>query len=133
MTIEKLVPEHAELVAQLVSGLCTRTLHQFAEESRQDGESLKDAVERYEIDYAWQVLGSDRMRDATVCALEARLQQPATREQQARAAEILRSAASAQAPGLLMSFDNDVPEQLAKLLGASGAERQPLIATAAAC
>ena len=49
--------DHAELLALVTKSLCTRTLNVFAEESRLDGESLKDAVERYEIDYAWQVLG----------------------------------------------------------------------------
>lgn len=116
MTVDHSVPEHAELVSRLVNGLCTRTLHDFAAESRLDGESLKDAVDRYEIDYAWQVLGSDRMHDATLSVLEARLQQPVTDEQRACVADVLQAAAAAQAPGLLMSFDNDLPEQLGALL-----------------
>ena len=50
MANETFVHGHTELVAQFVSQLSTRTLNRFADESRQDGESLKDAVDRYEID-----------------------------------------------------------------------------------
>jgi len=114
-------PTHAELVIHVVNGLQTRTLNDFAEEARADGESLKQAVERYEIDYAWQVLGSDRMRDAAVAALEARLQRPITDAQRARVAAALTEAAAGQSPELLMSFDNDVPEHLANLLVAAWA------------
>jgi len=111
------LPTHAELVIHVVSGLQTRTLNDFAAEARADGESLQQAVERYEIDYAWQVLGSDRLQEAAVRALETRLQQPITAAQRACVAAALREAAAGQAPELLMSFDNDVPEHLADLLG----------------
>ncbi|MGM9482966.1 hypothetical protein ACS5PN_17365 [Roseateles sp. NT4] len=109
-------PKHDELLALVAQTLCTRPLIRFAEESRLDGESLKDAVERYEVDYAWQVLGSDRMRNETVALLEAKLKQPATDAQKACVAEVLGAAAAGQASDLLMSFDNDVPEQLASML-----------------
>jgi hypothetical protein len=104
---------HDELLALVAKHLCTRTLNLFAQESRLDGESLKDAVERYEVDYAWRVLASDRMRDETVALLEAKLMQPATDAQKACASEVLRAAAAEQSSDLLMSFDNDVSEQLA--------------------
>ncbi len=115
--------EHAELLALVSKSLCTRTLDRFAEESRLDGESLKDAVERYEIDYAWQVLGSDRMRDETVALLEAKLKHPASDAQKASVAEVLKAAATGQSSDLLMSFDSDVPEQLAALLCAQHARK----------
>lgn len=108
--------EHADLLASLADGFCTRTLNRFAEESRLDGESLKDAVERYEIDYAWQVLGSDRLRDETLALLEAKLKQPATEAQKRCVAEVLKAAALGQSSDLLMSFDNDVSERLATLV-----------------
>lgn len=41
-------------LGRLIAGLCTRTLNQFAEESRLDVETLREAVERYEGDFAWQ-------------------------------------------------------------------------------
>ncbi len=107
---------HDELLALLAGHLGTRTLTLFAEESRLDGESLSDAVERYEVDYAWQVLGSDRLRDETVALLEAKLKQPATDAQKTCVADVLRSAAAGQPSDLLMSFDNDVPERLAAML-----------------
>lgn len=119
MTTDTTVHEHADLVAQVVNGICTRTLNHFAEEAKQNAESLKDAFERYEIDYAWHVLGSDRMREETVSLLEARLQHAATDAQKAHVADILQSAAAAQAPELLMSFDNDVPVALTDLLCAA--------------
>ena len=105
--------DRAELIALVTTSLCTRTLNRFAEESRLDGESLKDAVERYEIDYAWQVLGSDRLHDETVAHLEAKLKQPASDAQKSSVAEVLKAAAASQSSDLLMSFDNDVAEQLA--------------------
>jgi hypothetical protein len=105
-----------DLLACITLSLCTRPLHRFAEESRLDGESLKDAVERYEVDYAWHVLGSDRMRDETVALLEAKLERPATDAQKNCVAEVLRTAAAGQSSELLMSFDSDVPEQLAAAL-----------------
>jgi len=107
---------HDELLALLASLLCTRPLHLFAQESRLDGESLKDAVERYEVDYAWHVLASDRLRDETVARLEAKLGQPATDAQKTCVADVLKAAAAGQSPDLLMSFDNDVAEQLAAML-----------------
>jgi hypothetical protein len=108
--------EHADLLASLADSFCTRPLNRFAEESRLDGESLKDAVERYEIDYAWQVLGSERLSDETVVRLEAKLGQPATDAQKTCVADVLRAAAQAQPSELLMSFDNDVSERLAALM-----------------
>lgn len=117
--------EHAELMACVAASLCTRTLNGFAEESRLDGESLKDAVERYEIDYAWQVLGSDRLRDETVALLEAKLKHSASDAQKRCVAEVLAAAAAGQSYELLMSFDNDVAEQLATLLW-SQAQREEM-------
>lgn len=107
---------HDELLARLAGHLSTRPLTLFAKESRLDGESLSDAVDRYEVDYAWHVLGSDRLRDETVALLEAKLKQPATDAQKACVADVLRSAAEGQPSDLLMSFDNDVPERLAAML-----------------
>lgn len=121
---------HDELLALVAKSLCTRTLDLFAQESRLDGESLKDAVERYEVDYAWQVLGSDRLRDATVVLLEAKLGQPATPAQKTCVADVLRAAAASQSTDLLMSFDSDVPEQLATMLSARHARRKPCAAEA---
>jgi len=109
--------DHATLLATVIAALSTRSLNHFAAEARLDGESLQQAVERYEIDYAWHVLGSARLREATVARLEARLKQPASAAQQRCIAEVLHAAASAQDPELLMSFDNDVAEQLAAALG----------------
>lgn len=109
-------PVHDELLTLVARHLCTRTPNLFAQESRLDGESLKDAVQRYEVDYVWHVLGSDRMRDETVALLEAKLQQPATDAQKASVADVLRAAAAGPSSDLLMSFDNDVPEQLAVML-----------------
>lgn len=107
---------HDELLALVAQTLCTRPLTRFAEESRLDGESLKDAVERYEVDYAWHVLGSDRMCNQTVALLEAKLRQPASAAQKACVAAVLSAAAAGLASDLLMSFDSDVPEQLAAML-----------------
>ena len=107
---------HDELLALVAQSLCTRTLNLFAQESRLDGESLKDAVERYEVDYAWHVLGSDRVRNETVALLEAKLKHPATDAQKTCVADVLKAAAAAQSSDLLMSFDSDVPEQLAAML-----------------
>lgn len=107
---------HADLLACVTQSLCTRTLNVFAQESRLDGESLKDAVDRYEVDYAWHVLSSDRMRNETVALLEAKLGQPATDAHKACVAAVLKAAAAGQSSDLLMSFDNDLPGQLAGLL-----------------
>lgn len=123
-------PVHDELLALVNRSLCTRTLTVFAQESRLDGESLKDAVERYEVDYAWHVLGSDRLRHETVAQLEAKLGQPATDAQKACVADVLRAAAAGQPADVLMSFDNDVAEQLAALLSARSASRTPADAEA---
>lgn len=109
-------PAHDELLALVARSLCTRTLNLFAQESRLDGETLQDAVQRYEVDYAWHVLASDRMRNETVALLEAKLRQPATEAQKACVADVLKVAAAAQSSDLMMSFDSDVPEQLAALL-----------------
>jgi hypothetical protein len=108
--------DRAELLAGLATSLCTRTLNQFAAESRQDGESLRDALDRYEIDYAWHVLGSDRLRDETVSLLQARLGQPATAVQQACIGDVLKLAAAEQSSEHLMSFDNDVAAGLVAIL-----------------
>ena len=108
--------EHTELLAGVASSLSTRTLNHFAAEARLDGESLKDALERYEVDYAWHVLGSSRMRDETVSLLEAKLEQPASAAQKACIDYVLSVAAAGQSSELLMSFDSDVPEHLAAML-----------------
>ena len=116
MADQVLQPIHADLVARVVQLLCTRTLNHFAEEARTDGESLQQAVERYDIDYAWHVLGSDRMLDATVAELETRQQRALTEPQRAEVARVLQSAAQGLAPELLMSFDNDTSGQVAELM-----------------
>ena len=108
--------ERAELVAQVLHSLSTRSVNQFAEEARQDGESLQESVQRYEIDYAWRVLSSERMRDETVSVLEARRSQVATPAEKIDIAQILSSAAAQQPSDLLMSFDNDVAELLVQQL-----------------
>ena len=120
-----------DLLARFTQGLSTRTLRHVAEEARLDVESLKDAVERYEIDYAWQVLGSQRLLDACVSALGARLGDPVSDAHRASVVDVLQSAAAAQSTDALMSFDNDVPEQLATLLCAEF-DRQSVRATEAA-
>lgn len=132
MAIENSLNEHAEQVAGVMSAICTRTLNHFAEEAKMNGESLKDAFERYEIDYAWHVLGSARLREETVTLLEARHSHAMTEAQKARIAGILQSAAQAQAPELLMSFDNEVPERLADLLGAAWLGQTPTTTAAQA-
>lgn len=104
---------HAQALLGLLS---TRTLNDFAQEARQDGESLGQAVERYEIDYAWSVLGSDRLLGETLRDLSLRLQTPPSALQSELVAAVLQAAAAAQPPDALMSFDNDVPQQLTGLL-----------------
>lgn len=116
---------HDELLQLVTRSLCTRALNLFAQECRLDGESLKDVVERYEVDYAWHVLASDRLRDATVALLEAKLGHRATEAQKARVGEVLKAAAAGQPSDALMSFDSDVPELLAAMLCAQAA-RQPV-------
>lgn len=108
--------ERDELLTRFTQGLSTRTLRHVAEEARLDGESLKQGVERYEIDYAWQVLGSQRLQDACLAVLAARLGQAVGEARHACLAEVLHAAAAAQPTDALMSFDNDVPEHLATLL-----------------
>jgi hypothetical protein len=105
-----------ELLSQFNQGLVTRTTAHVAEEARLDGESLKNAVDRYEIDYAWHVLGSDRMQEEALAALEARLGRPVDEAQRAWVCTLLKAAAAAQPSDALMSFDNDVPEHLSGLL-----------------
>lgn len=132
MNLEKSVTDHAASMAYVMSTLSTRTLHHFAQEAKLNGESLKDAFERYEIDYAWHVLGSDRLRDATVASLAKRHHHAVTEAQRESLAGVLKSAAEAQAPELLMSFDNDVADQLADYLLASwgaGAVPAPTLAS----
>lgn len=118
---------HDELLALVAQSLCTRPLNLFAQESRLDGESLQDAVQRYEVDYAWHVLASDRLRDHTLALLEARLQQPATAAQKACVTSVLKAAAASQSPDLLMSFDSDVPERLAAQLSAREMAHSPAL------
>ena len=107
----------AQALADLQETLSTRTVAEFAAEARIDGESLQQALERYEVDYAWHVLGSERLREQTLSELEDRLQRAANDEQRACVSDILRTAADSQASDRLMSFDNDVPAQLGQLLG----------------
>ena len=119
---------HARAVADLQSSLTTRTVGEFAAEARIDGESLQQALERYEVDYAWHVLGSERLREQTLSELEDRLQRAANDEQRACVSDILRTAADSQASDRLMSFDNDVPAHLAVLLCAEFAQAPRLLA-----
>ena len=107
------IQEHAKALQGLLS---TRTLNDFAAEARLDGESLSQAVERYEIDYAWSVLGSERLLGETLAALALQLQASPSAQQGACVAAVLQAAAAAQPPEALMSFDNDVPQQLTGLL-----------------
>lgn len=116
-------PLHDELLALVARSLCSRPLGVFAQESRLDGESLKDAVERYEVDYAWHVLGSERLRNETIRLLEGKLSHTASDAQKASVTNVLKAAAAVQAADALMSFDSDVPEQLAALLYARGDAR----------
>lgn len=115
-------PLHDELLALVAQSLCSRPLGVFAQESRLDGESLMDAVQRYEVDYAWHVLGSERLRNETIRLLEAKLTHAASDAQKASVTEVLKAAAAGQAADALMSFDSDVPEQLAALLCARQAQ-----------
>ena len=119
MTTPLIAPAQAELLAAILNGLCTRTLAQFAAESRLDGESLADAVERYEVDYAWQVLAAERTLAAVVARLQSELSQELADPLEASVAEALQLAAAQQPTDLLMSFDNDLPELIAGLLRAS--------------
>ncbi|MGE0099499.1 MAG: hypothetical protein AB7S86_14245 [Hydrogenophaga sp.] len=120
---------NAEWVSRTVKLLCTRTLQQFADEARQDGESLRDLVDRYDIDFAWQVLGSQRLLDATVAELESRMERKPTSQQQAEVVAVLHAVALGLASDQLMSFDNDLAQQLAEMMielwGAAQKERAP--------
>ena len=104
-----------DLLKQFTQGLVTRTLAHVAEEARLDGESLRNAVDRYEIDYAWHVLGCERTSEAVLALLEARLGSPVDEAQRVWVRSMLDAAAAAQPTEALMSFDNDVPEQLCRL------------------
>lgn len=126
MTTPLIAPAQAELLAAILNGLCTRTLAQFAAESRLDGESLADAVERYEVDYAWQVLAAERTRAAVVARLQSEPASPLSAALEASVAEALQLAAAQQPTDLLMSFDNDLPELVAGLLRASRETAQAL-------
>lgn len=124
--------KNGDLIAHVLASLCTRTLNHFAQEAKLDGESLQEAVARYEIDYAWHVLGSARMRDETVASMEVKLQRPLNSAQRTLLADVLQQAALGLAPDLLMSFDNDVPEALASRLFAQfGGVAAPLQASEA--
>jgi hypothetical protein len=107
---------HLALVPRVIQLLATRTLQQFAEEARLDGESLRESVERYDIDYAWHVLGSQRLLNATLAELRSRLQREPTEQQQAEVAAVLNAVSIDQASEQLMSFDNDVAHQLAEMM-----------------
>ena len=112
-------------------GLVTRTMAHVAEEARLDGESLKDAVERYEIDYAWHVLGCERTQDAVLSLLEAKLGSPVDEARRTWVCGMLNAAAIAQPSDALMSFDNDVPEQLYRLCTAVSEQHADVAADAA--
>lgn len=107
-----------DLLNRFTEALVIRTAAQLAHEAREDGESLKDLVTRYEIDYAWHVLGSGRTRQACLAVLEAGGARPASDAHRALLNALLDAAAAAQPVDALMSFDNDVPAQLGALLGA---------------
>lgn len=123
--------DREELLARFTPTLSIRTLRHVAEEARLDDESLKQGVERYEIDYAWQVLGSQRLRDACLATLAVHLGAEVSESQRACVVDVLQSAAVAQPTDALMSFDNDVPEHLATLL-CSWFDRLPVRVTEAA-
>ena len=116
MTVALADRKHADIAFELVKDLVLRTLSQVADEARLDGESLRQLVDRYEIDFAWHVLVSDRMHDAGVTALELRLDRTASDVEKSSVAAVLATAAASQSPDVLMSFDNDVAAHLARLL-----------------
>lgn len=105
-----------ELWSRFSQGLVTRSVAHVAAEARQDGESLRNLVDRYDIDYAWHVLGSDRQREAVLATLASRLGRPADDTQRKAVHDLLQTAAAAQPSDALMSFDNDVAEHLSQLL-----------------
>lgn len=116
MAVDNAAPAREdECLSLFTQGLVTRSMAHLAEEARLDGESLKNAVDRYEIDYAWHVLGADRTQDAVLAALESRQGHTASDAQRAWASRLLNAAAAAQAADALMSFDNDVPELMDRL------------------
>ncbi|WP_066271923.1 hypothetical protein [Hydrogenophaga palleronii] len=116
MSVENTAWAHGECLRRLTQTLVIRTLGQIADEAREDGESLQQLVERYEIDYAWQVLGSTRLHDAALAAVQERLGRPADEALRARLTALLQAAAAQQPNDALMSFDNDVPALLSELL-----------------
>ncbi len=116
MTHTLSMTDRDDLLARFSQALSTRTLRHVAEEARLDGESMKQGLERYDIDYAWHVLGSQRLQEACLVALAARMVQPVSDTQRACVVDVLQSAAIAQPTDALMSFDNDVPEHLAMVL-----------------
>ncbi len=128
MTNEPPMLDLDDLLARFSQGLSTRTLRHVAEEARLDGESLKQCLERYEIDYAWHVLGSQRLQEACLVALAKRMVHPVSDTQRACLVDVLHCASTTQPTDALMSFDNDVPEHLAVLLCA-WFERQSVRAT----
>ncbi len=105
-----------ELLSRFTQGLVTRTVAHVAAEARLDGESLRNIVDRYEIDYAWHVLGSDRLRESVLAALASGLGRPADDTQRKAVHDVLQAAAALQPSDALMSFDNDVAEHLSQLL-----------------
>lgn len=107
---------HDALLARAVQVLSVRTLQQVAQESRLDAESLKELVERYEIDYAWHVLGAQRTRDAVLAAVVVRLARPLSEVQTRNVVDLLQALAAAQPVDALLSFDNDIPEHVSALL-----------------
>lgn len=106
----------AGLMRQVSQLLSTRTLAAMAEELRLDGESLREAVDRYEIDFAWHVLGSKRLLNDTVDELALRLRKELTSDQRAELSALLNAAALGQASDQLMSFDNDLAQGVADVM-----------------
>lgn len=115
MTVALADRKHADIASMLVKHLVIRTSRQVADEARLDGESLRQLVERYEIDYAWHVLSSERMLEAGVAALELLMDRPASAAEKSSLAALLTTVAASQPADALMSFDNDVASHLASL------------------
>ncbi|WP_439521031.1 hypothetical protein [Hydrogenophaga sp.] len=115
----------ADLVPQVARLLSTRTIQQVAEEARADGESLRDLVDRYDIDYAWHVLGSQRLLDETLAAWGSLLKSAPTEQQRAEVAALLGAVAVGQASDQLMSFDNELAPQLAEMMADAAGAAQP--------
>lgn len=76
-------------------------------------------------------MSSARLRDDTVARLAGWLKRPLSEPLKSWIADVLSAAAAAQPSKLLMSFDNDVLEQLAALMCA-GLVPEPYSAAAAA-